>query len=97
WVSPDARAMLVGRQQDGTLTLALHHVDGSHQRDLDVPALGSGVVTWSADSRHVVVSGSAPTEPGAIYRIEAATGRVDLIASSAAEVEDGLRDLLTTP
>lgn len=97
WVSPDARSMVVGRQQDGAITLALYDTGGAYRRDLDIPALGSASVTWSTDSRYVVVSGSAPTEPGAIYRVEAASGQGDLVASSAAELDENLRARLITP
>ncbi|MGC0274411.1 alpha/beta hydrolase family protein [Pseudactinotalea sp. Z1739] len=97
WVSPDATRMVVGRQRDGVIALSLYRTDGTHERDLDIPGLGSASVTWSTDSANVVISGSTPTEPGAIHRVRAVSGQVDLIASSAAELDEGLRDRLITP
>lgn len=97
WVSPDARSMIVGRQVDGAMTLAIHGIDGTHRKDLDLPALGAASVTWSADSRYVVVGGPTPTEPGAIYRVDTASGKTDLLASSAAELDPALRGRLIEP
>ncbi|HLS26840.1 MAG TPA: alpha/beta fold hydrolase [Beutenbergiaceae bacterium] len=97
WVSPDAQSMIVGRQVDGAMTLAIHGIDGTHRRDLDLPALGAASVTWSADSRYVVVGGPTPTEPGAIYRVDARSGQSVLLASSAVEVDPDLRERLIAP
>lgn len=97
WVAPDASAILVGREVEGALTLALHDIDGGHRLDLDVPALGMPSVTWSADASHLVVSGSAPTEPGAIYLVDLTDGSHRVLASSAAELDPGLREGFATP
>lgn len=97
WVAPDASAMLIGRHVDGTFPLSLHSSDGSLRHTLDIPALGTPSVTWSADGGRLVVSGSTPTEPGAVYLVDAGTGDVTLVASAAAETDPQLRAAFRAP
>src|SRR5690625_3548793 len=97
WLSPDATMMVVARHLDGVLEFALYDADGTHRTDLDIPALGSATVTWSTDSGYVVIGGSAPPEPGVIFRVLAATGRVHQVCTSAGALEPALRERLVAP
>ncbi len=97
WVSPEGEAMIVGTLADGILTFASHDMDGTHRRALAVPALAAASVHWSPDSAHLVVSGTSPTEPGVIYRVDVETGEATLLRSSADSLPREVRDALTEP
>jgi len=97
WVSPDASAMVVGTLVDGALTLAVHNSEGRLGCQVDLPELAAISVRWSPDSRHLVVSGTSPSEPGAIYLLDPATGVSTLLTSAAAKLPDWVRRTLTKP
>lgn len=96
-LSPDGSAMLVGTLIDGAAHLALHDAGGARHRRVDVPPLAGVAVCWSPDSGHVVVSGTAPTEPGAIHLIDTRTGAATLLVSAADGLPPAVRDALTEP
>lgn len=97
WVSPDGSAMVVGTLVDGALKLAIHDSEGRLRCPADLPDLASVSVRWSPDSRHLVVSGTSPTEPGAIFLLEPATGAATLLRSAAATLPEWVRGTLTEP
>jgi dipeptidyl aminopeptidase/acylaminoacyl peptidase len=97
WVSPDGSAMVIGTLVDGAMRLAVHGTGGAHRARVDVPALAAVSVRWSPDSGHLVVSGTAPTEPGVIHLVDAGTGAAAPLVSSAAALPPAVRDALTEP
>lgn len=97
WVAPDGSAMVVGTLRDGAYTLAVHEVDGTRRCGLDVPSLAALEVHWAPGGDRVVVSGTSPTEPGAIHLLDTSTGQGSVLASAAAGLADEVRAALTTP
>ncbi len=97
WVSPDGAAMLVATLDDGAWTLALHEIDGTPRCPVDLPALAMLSAHWSPSAHHLVVSGSSPIEPGAIYTIDVSTGEATLLVSAAAGLAPSVRARLTQP
>ncbi|WP_228387101.1 S9 family peptidase [Ornithinicoccus halotolerans] len=97
WLSPDGGSLLVARREDGTDRLTLHEPDGTVRHELDLGEPGVAEVRWAPDSAAALVTVTSPTEPGAVHLVDAATGRVRTVASSAADMDPGLRALLRTP
>ncbi|MGB3828840.1 MAG: alpha/beta fold hydrolase, partial [Ornithinimicrobium sp.] len=97
WVSPDGSAMVVGALDDGASSLTVHEIDGGHRCRVNVPDLAAISVRWSPGSTRIVVSGTSPTEPGAIYLIDAQTGAADRLVSSAEALPPSVRERLVEP
>lgn len=97
WVSPDGLAMVVGTLIDGALSLAVHDSEGRLGCQAELPELAAISVRWSPDSRHLVVSGTSPTEPGAIFLLDPATGAATLLRSAGANLPDWVCRKLTEP
>ncbi|MGC1209161.1 MAG: alpha/beta fold hydrolase, partial [Ornithinimicrobium sp.] len=97
WVSPDGSAMVVGTLTDGAWALSIHDADGSHRAAVDLPELAALSIVWSPDSSRIAVSGTSPTEPGAIYLIDAETGTADLLVSAADGLDAEVREQLVEP
>jgi dipeptidyl aminopeptidase/acylaminoacyl peptidase len=92
WPSPDGRLLLVMADDDGASRLALHDTStGEWLRDVDLPTDGwvrypQPEPVWSPDSRFVALSFSAPTVPGDVLRLDAATGRCTALTDSTAQL-----------
>ncbi|MEO5709496.1 MAG: prolyl oligopeptidase family serine peptidase [Nocardioidaceae bacterium] len=97
WLAPDGRAMVVGTLDDGATSLAVHEADGTKRCDLDLPAGTPVCVAWSADGTRVLVSLLRPTDPGSLYRVDAATGAAEMAVDGREAVPVGLRDRLVEP
>jgi len=98
WVAPDAASMVVGTLDDGVVRLAVHEVTGEHRCALDLPAdVVPTAVVWSADSRRILVSLTAATDPGSLYRVDAGTGRAEPVVDGRDAIPAHLRARLTTP
>ena len=87
-LSPDGRVLLVAANVDGAVRLALHDAaTGERLRGIDLPGEGwvetfpTGPV-WSPDSTRIVLTFTAPSVPGDVLCVEAATGRVSTVADS---------------
>lgn len=90
WVSPDGSAMVVGTMVDGAVSLAVHEADGTPRCAVEQAEPGVPEVVWAADSTRFVLTATSPTEPGVIGVVDASTGRSELVASSAAEMDAAL-------
>jgi dipeptidyl aminopeptidase/acylaminoacyl peptidase len=97
WLSPVGTAMVVGTLDDGATTLAVHEADGTKRCDLDLPAGAPMCVAWSADGARVLVSLLRPSDPGSLYRVNAATGAAELAVDGREAVPAALRDRLVEP
>ncbi|CAN5616404.1 S9 family peptidase [soil metagenome] len=97
WVSPGSAEMLVGTLIDGAWSFAVHEIDGAHRCAVNTPPLAMISVHWSPAGRRLVISGSAPTEPGVIYTVDATTGTAEVGASCAAAMDPSVRARLTEP
>ncbi len=97
WVSPDGSAIVVGTLTDGAWSLSVHDIDGSRRASVDLPELAALSIVWSPDSSRIAVSGTSPTEPGAIYLIDAQTGTADLLVSAAKGLNVSVREQLVEP
>lgn len=93
WPSPDGRRLLVEALVDGESRLALHDAGtGVLLRPIPLPGQGTaaaGVATvtdpvWSPDGARIVLSFSTPVLPGDVLVVDAASGEVTTLASSAA-------------
>jgi dipeptidyl aminopeptidase/acylaminoacyl peptidase len=91
WPSPDGRRFLACLDDDGAVRLTIRDAtDGRVLHETPLPVEGWAVEepcpkpVWSADSRHVAVTYSAPTVPGDIVLIDATTGEVRTVVSSTA-------------
>jgi len=89
WPSPDGRLLLVEAEDDGASRLALHDATtGELLREVTLPA--DGVTSypvpdpvWSPDSRLVALSWTAPDTPGDVLLLDATTGAVQVLTTSA--------------
>lgn len=97
WVAPDASAMVVGSHVDGTFELAIHDIDGSHRCAVELPEAGVPAVTWAHDASRLAISVSAPTMPGSIFLVDAATGASTLLVDALEGVDEELRGSLVGP
>lgn len=97
WWAPDGSAVVVGRLVDGAMTLAVHEADGSRRCEVETGAHGIPEVIWSADARRLVITVSAPTEPGVVLGVDPRTGRATTLASSSAELDGDVRAVLGEP
>ncbi|MGI8614791.1 MAG: S9 family peptidase [Nocardioidaceae bacterium] len=95
--SPDGRRLLVVHNVDGGHALALHDPDGHLRLDVPLPARGIVTPVWSADSRSVVVGLVAPTDPGTLLLLAAATGSLRTVVSAAEQMVPALGAALVEP
>lgn len=93
WPSPDGTRLLVETSVDGESRLAVHDAaTGGLLQAIALPGHGTaaaGVATvtepvWSPDSARIVLSFSTPVLPGDVLVVDAASGEVITLASSAA-------------
>ncbi|MBB5154085.1 S9 family peptidase [Saccharopolyspora phatthalungensis] len=101
WLSPDGSTLLVQANEDGASRLTLHDAATGHlMRVVRLPADGwcafpLPTPVWSPDSRFVALSFSAPTVPGDVLLVDAATGEYESLTDSAAQL-DGQRPVEPT-
>ena len=95
--APDGRALVVGTLADGAMSLAVHEATGVKRCDVDLPADGMTEVVWAPDGSQFLVSTSTPTDPGSLYRVDAATGSTTVVVDGREAVPEGLRDRLSMP
>lgn len=91
WLSPDGSTLLVHTNDDGASRLSLHDSDGSPRRELALPVEGwcsfpVPTPVWSADSRYVALSFTAPSVPGDVLLVDTETGEVRALTDSAAQL-----------
>ncbi|GGJ01295.1 peptidase S9 [Saccharopolyspora subtropica] len=93
WLSPDGSTLLVHADDDGVSRLALHDAaTGDLRRVITLPADGwcanpLPTPVWSPNSRHVVLSLSAPDAPGDAVLVDVATGAARSLTGSAAQLD----------
>lgn len=84
WVCPDGEQLLVGRSEDGEVSLALHRLsDGALLTPLALPAGGIAArhqvardPLWSADGSYAVINYTSPVQPLQVVRYTRETGEL---------------------
>jgi dipeptidyl aminopeptidase/acylaminoacyl peptidase len=89
--------MVVGRLVDGAMELTVHDAQGALVCEVEQDVLGIPDIVWAADSTRFVVTVTAPTEPGSITLVDAASGWSEPVASSAREMDAELAGALVSP
>jgi dipeptidyl aminopeptidase/acylaminoacyl peptidase len=96
-VAPDGRSMLVVANVDGGHRLELHGIDGVPLRQVPLPAHGVTTSVWSADSRWLAIGLVAPTRPGGVLLVEAATGQVRTLVDGTEQLRPEVAAALVEP
>jgi dipeptidyl aminopeptidase/acylaminoacyl peptidase len=96
-VAPDGRSMLVVANVDGGHRLELHGIDGAPLREVPLPAHGVTTAVWSADSRWLAIGLVAPTRPGSVLLVEAATGQVRTVVDGTEQLRPEVAAALVEP
>ncbi len=97
WAAPDGTAMVVGTLVDGTVELAVHEADGSLRGPVVLERPGVADVVWAADASRFVVTVSSATSPGSLASVDAATGRLTMVADSRGALPADLTRQLVEP
>ncbi|MGZ4499075.1 MAG: alpha/beta hydrolase family protein [Nocardioidaceae bacterium] len=97
WTAPDGAALLVGTLIDGAVTFAVHEADGTRRCGVELPPSAVTGVRWAADASRILVALTSPTDPGSLYRVDAATGAAAVVVDGREAVPAALRDRLTIP
>lgn len=90
WLSPDGTTLLALTDRDGAADLALHDsITGRHLRGIELPGQGWYAAPlaeprWSANSRYVVLTFSAPSVSAKVLLLDLAEQRMDALIESTA-------------
>jgi dipeptidyl aminopeptidase/acylaminoacyl peptidase len=97
WASPTGEHILVGANEDGVVSLALHRLDGSLVAPIDLPVGCAALLTesqpqWSADGSHLLITFTSPSEPAHLIRYSVADGSTLAVrAPDSPALPEGLR------
>jgi len=96
-VSPDGRSMLVLTSVDGGHAVAMHDLDGTRRYEVPLSAHGVATAVWSADSHWVAIWLVAPTRPGDVLLLDAATGDLRVLVDGNEAVSAHIAEALVEP